>query len=57
MTPHEHRGSGIPTKVAVMMDLNLLPPRYLSNIPDGMNAFKIPANKKPRSSQGDASSV
>jgi len=57
MTPHEHRGNGIPTKVAVRTDLSLLPPRYLSNISDGMNAFKIPANKKPKSSQGDASSV
>ena len=57
ITPHEHSGNGIPTNVAMKIERSLPVPRYLSNSSDGTNAFRMPANKKPNSSHGAASSV
>lgn len=52
ITPHEHKGMGIPNNEAFNDDLKLAFPRYLSICFCGKYTFNNPANTSPSSNQG-----
>ncbi len=52
ITPHEHRGSGIPINEALIILMNLLPDKFLCMNASLTNACKNPAIIKPNNRKG-----
>jgi hypothetical protein len=57
MTPHEHRGNGIPKTDAFSKGKNPLPPRCLSTSCCETSTDNSPATKKPNNKYGDISAI
>jgi len=47
ITPQEHKGKGVPIKLALRIDPKLLLPRCLANLRLEMNSWINPAKKNP----------
>ena len=52
-TPHEHNGSGTPTRAPLRTDLKPLPDRWRLMVVSGTKACNMPAIRNPSSMYGD----